>query len=86
MRFKMIDTNLIYLFLIPQLRNRFHYPAARLALEHGKHVLVEKPFACTVTEAEELFRLARERGVFIMEALWSNFTPAYERLRELLRR
>lgn len=43
----------------------FHFQYAKECLEHGKNVLVEKPFARTKTEAEELFRLAKERGLFI---------------------
>lgn len=42
-----------------------HARYARAALERGKHVLVEKPFAETATEARELFALAAERGVFL---------------------
>ena len=40
-----------------------HYPMARDALEAGKHVLLEKPLALTLTEADELVELARERGL-----------------------
>ena len=42
-----------------------HYELARQALEAGKHVVVEKPFTCTVAEARELFSLAREKGLFL---------------------
>jgi len=42
-----------------------HVPYARAALEHGKHVLVEKPFAATAREARELFALAADRGLFL---------------------
>ncbi len=42
--------------------SQFHYEYGKMALEHGKNVLVEKPFAETSKEAEELFALAKEKG------------------------
>ncbi|MBS4750211.1 NAD(P)-dependent oxidoreductase [Granulicatella sp. zg-ZJ] len=42
-----------------------HYEYAKLALEHGKHVLVEKPFVKTAREAKELFQLAKEKGLIL---------------------
>jgi predicted dehydrogenase len=42
-----------------------HYPLAKEALENGKNVLVEKPFAETTDQAKELFTLAEEKGLFI---------------------
>ena len=44
---------------------QFHYSYAKMALEHGKNVLVEKPFTETSAEARELFALAKERGLLI---------------------
>lgn len=44
---------------------QFHYSYAKELLEHGKNVLVEKPFTQNVTEAKELFALAKEKGLFI---------------------
>jgi predicted dehydrogenase len=41
--------------------HRFHYPAARAALEHGAHVLVEKPMTIGAEDARALVALARER-------------------------
>lgn len=56
--------------------NAQHYPWAKAALEHGKHVLCEKP--CTITSAQtrELFSLAEEKGLFLMEAEKMLFLPA----------
>src|SRR3954447_14530299 len=62
-----------------------HYPLARLALEAGKRVLVEKPLTLTADEAQELFALARERGLFLMEAMWTKFTPGFRWLIDELR-
>ncbi|MCL6417071.1 oxidoreductase [Aestuariirhabdus sp. Z084] len=41
--------------------NKYHFPLARLALEQGKHVILEKPFVCTVEEGEHLVALAEEQ-------------------------
>ncbi|GAA3050243.1 Gfo/Idh/MocA family oxidoreductase [Actinocorallia glomerata] len=62
----------------------FHVEHARLALEHGKHALVEKPFALNRAEAEQLRDLARERGLLVMEAMWTRHLPHMARIRELV--
>ena len=64
--------------------NSLHYEHAMLCLNHGKHVLCEKPFALNAEEAAELYRAAEEKGLFIMEAFWIRFLPLYETLRELI--
>lgn len=46
-----------------------HYQMVKQSLEYGKHVLVEKPIAVNLKQAEELFALAREKGLFLMEAM-----------------
>lgn len=45
--------------------SQFHYEYGKMALEHGKNVLVEKPFAESSKQAKELFALAKEKGLFI---------------------
>jgi predicted dehydrogenase len=62
-----------------------HGELVRAALLAGKPVLCEKPLVPTLAEAEALVQLARERGVFLMEALWTRFLPAYERAGAWLR-
>ena len=52
-----------------------HLGSARLCLEAGKAVLVEKPLTVSATETEELIELAGEQGLFLMEALWSRTNP-----------
>ncbi|MBO0438760.1 Gfo/Idh/MocA family protein [Candidatus Enterococcus ikei] len=55
--------------------NKGHYEAAKMALMHHKHVLVEKPFTLKIDQAEELFELAEKNGCFLMEAQKSVFLP-----------
>jgi predicted dehydrogenase len=61
-----------------------HEADALLFLEAGKHVLCEKPFALNAAQAQRMVDTARDRDRFVMEAIWSRFLPAYQRLGELL--
>ena len=61
-----------------------HEDDTMLFLEAGKHVLCEKPFALNERQARRMVGTARERGLFVMEAIWSRFLPAYVILGELL--
>lgn len=61
-----------------------HAAHACLALEHDKPVLVEKPFAGNAREAEAVFQLARERGLYAGEAIWTRYMPMSHRVGELL--
>lgn len=61
-----------------------HHASARLAIDAGKAVLVEKPFTMDAVEALDLVTAARERGTFVMEAMWARFNPHLVRVRELL--
>jgi predicted dehydrogenase len=61
-----------------------HHPCAKLALEAGKHVLVEKPLALNAAQAADIARLAADRRRFCMEALWSFFLPRFDVVRQLL--
>jgi dihydrodiol dehydrogenase / D-xylose 1-dehydrogenase (NADP) len=49
----------------------------------NKHVLLEKPFACSVEDGEYLIGLAKERNLFLMEGMWTRFFPAVQKAREL---
>lgn len=62
-----------------------HGAPVRAALAAGKPVLCEKPLVPNRAEGEALVALSRERGVFLMEAVWTRFLPAYEVLGTLLR-
>ncbi|MGH3391161.1 MAG: Gfo/Idh/MocA family protein [Actinomadura sp.] len=61
-----------------------HLAHASLCLEAGRAVLVEKPFTTNAADAERLIALARDRGLFAMEAMWTRFNPVIERLRTLV--
>jgi predicted dehydrogenase len=62
-----------------------HFDLARAALEAGKHVLLEKPLTPTVAEGEKLVALAQESGLVLMCDHTYCYTPAVQRIRELIR-
>jgi predicted dehydrogenase len=62
----------------------FHHANALLALNAGKHVLVEKAFTINAREAQELVALAESKGLVALEAMWSRFLPHMVRLREVI--
>jgi predicted dehydrogenase len=62
----------------------FHQANALLALDAGKHVLVEKAFTMNAAEATDLVAAARDRGLFLMEAMWTRFLPHVVEIRRLL--
>lgn len=62
----------------------FHAEHASLALNAGKHVLVEKPFTLNADEARELAELANAKGLVLLEAMWTRFLPHMQRIREVL--
>jgi predicted dehydrogenase len=59
-----------------------HFANARLALEAGKPVLLEKSFTLTQAEGQQLADLAAQRGLFLMEAMWTRFLPHQRELRQ----
>ena len=61
-----------------------HYEHTMLCLNHDKAVLCEKAFAINSRQASEMIKTAKERKVFLMEALWTKFLPHYKKLQELL--
>lgn len=62
-----------------------HYQYVKNALNAGKHVLCETPFVMKREEAEELYRLAEEKGVVLMVALKTAYCPAFGHLLSLLK-
>ena len=61
-----------------------HAPNALLALEAGKHVLVEKPFTMDRAEAEAIAEAARTRGLVALEAMWTRWLPHIQRMHEVI--
>ena len=66
------DINIVYISAV----NSQHYPLAKLALEAGKHVICEKPCTTNAANTRQLYSLAREKGLFFMEAEKMLFLPA----------
>jgi len=54
----------------------YHKDNTIMCLNAGKAVLVEKPFAINITEAQAMVDVARQKKVFLMEAMWTRFLPA----------
>lgn len=61
-----------------------HVALGLLAIEAGKHVVIEKPLATTASDARRLVDAARRRGVFLMEAMWSRYFPQASVIRQLI--
>ncbi len=61
-----------------------HYDHARLALAHGKPVLVEKAFTANAKQAQALIDFAHERNLFIAEAIWTRYMPLSHKVCDLL--
>ncbi|WP_270241849.1 Gfo/Idh/MocA family protein [Rothia kristinae] len=61
-----------------------HHEHIRAALEAGKHVVCEKALTITAAQARDVVELARERGLFLMEGLWTRFLPIRARIAEVL--
>lgn len=74
------DVDLVYI-ATPHSHHNAH---AMLALEHGKHVLVEKAFTANAAEAAELLETARTKGLFITEAIWTRYMPLSHKVKELM--
>jgi predicted dehydrogenase len=64
---------------------RTHYELVRRALQAGKHVLVEKPLATTVADAEDLIALADRTGVVLMPGHTFVYSPSVNKVRDLIR-
>ena len=56
----------------------------KLLIQAGKHVLCEKSFTIDAKQAKEIFALAQEKHVFVMEAFWTKFIPLYRQIEEIL--
>lgn len=61
-----------------------HADNCLLFLQAGKAVLCEKPFTINATEAEKVISLGRQKGLFLMEAMWTRFLPSMAKVREII--
>lgn len=61
-----------------------HFQNAMLALEAGKHVLCEKALTVTAAQARKLVAKAQEKGLFLMEAVWTRYFPLSIKVREMV--
>jgi dihydrodiol dehydrogenase / D-xylose 1-dehydrogenase (NADP) len=73
------DVDVVYVATV----NSWHYNNCLAALQAGKPVLCEKPFMVNSAEAEEVISLARAKRLFLMEALWTRFIPAFIQARQM---
>ena len=64
--------------------HHLHLPHALLAIEAGKHVVVEKPVGLDAEEARLIGGAADQAGVYCMEAMWTLFLPRFDVVRQLL--
>jgi len=76
------DPNVDVLYVATHISDHLDY--ARMAVDAGKHVLVEKPLHYSSTEAEEFFAHARQAGVLAMEAMWTRYLPVSDVYRQLV--
>jgi predicted dehydrogenase len=74
------DVDVVYI-ATPQSR---HHADTLAAVEAGKHVLCEKPFALNARQAQQMVDAARRKNVFLMEAMWTRFLPSYRALQDVL--
>ena len=68
------------------LPNNLHFSFTKEALKAGKHVILEKPFTVSYEEAKEIAKLAREKKLYLFEAITNQYNPNYDKMKELLPR
>ncbi|CAG0880701.1 unnamed protein product [Darwinula stevensoni] len=65
--------------------NTVHFEVSKMALDHGKAVICEKPLGLNLGQTKEIIQQAREKQLFLMEAMWSRCNPVYRKLAEEIR-
>ena len=70
------DVDLVYI----STPNTYHYENAIKCLKEYKNILVEKPFVMSKAEADSIFSEAKNRNLFVCEAMWTAFMPLHEKL------
>ena len=64
--------------------NHLHYTFAKMALQAGKHIILEKPFTSNARQAENLIKMVEERNLMIFEAISTIYNPNFLEIRKLL--
>ncbi|MBR5181339.1 MAG: Gfo/Idh/MocA family oxidoreductase [Clostridiales bacterium] len=72
------DIDLIYIAT----PNTYHYEHAIMCIKEYKNILVEKPFAMSRAEADSIFFEAKNRNLFVAEAMWTSFMPLHAQMLE----
>ena len=72
------DIDLVYIAT----PNTYHYEHAIMCIKEYKNILVEKPFAMSKAEADSIFFEAKNRGVFVAEAMWTSYMPLHKKALE----
>ncbi|CAD6226814.1 GSCOCG00005926001-RA-CDS [Cotesia congregata] len=75
------DVEIVYVGTL----NPQHLEVAKLMLNHGKHVLCEKPLTMNLKQTTELINFAKSKGLFLMEAIWSRCFPVYEAVKKAIK-
>ena len=75
------NVNIVYISSV----NSKHYEMAKEALNHGKNVVCEKPCTISSEQTKELFKLAGEKGLFLMEAQKMLFLPVINEVAERIK-
>lgn len=75
------DIDLVYIAT----PNTFHYENAIMCIKNYLNVLVEKPFVMSREEADSIFTEAKNRGVFVCEAMWTSFMPLHKKMLKWIR-
>jgi len=75
------DIDLIYIAT----PNTYHYEHAIMCIKEYKNILVEKPFAMSKAEADSIFFEAKNRGVFVAEAMWTSYQPLHKKVLEWIK-
>jgi len=74
------DIDVIYIATLPNT----HLADSLIAINAGKHLLIEKPSAIRKSEAEILYSSAKKAGVFAMEAMWTRYLPQSTMIRKMI--
>ena len=74
------DVDIVYIGTI----TRLHKEHTLLAIDAGKHVLCEKPFAENIADAQKMYDAAAQKNVMLQDGVWTRFFPAVEHARSLV--